>query len=178
MPVVPDGDGGAPLVAGDGARPPKAVGDEGLGSGADGKVAAVPVASSVAVVTGSGRGSASTVPAPALGPEVRRRRLRAPAARARPPAASRTLRGRGLRWRPRTRGARGPDSAGAGSWDTGGSCRWGAVAALVSPCGLVGVFVVITVPPRNGPSPMHMRPLRAVRDARYALPWGGWAELG
>ncbi|BCL22633.1 hypothetical protein GCM10017668_44760 [Streptomyces tuirus] len=52
------------------------------------------------------------------------------------------------------------------------------MAALLSSGGFAVVFVVITVLPRIGPSPLHLRPLCAVGDARYALPWAVGSELG
>lgn len=102
--VVPaDGAGGflgcVPVV---GARllPPMADVAEGSAVGAVAAVAAVFAGWSVppSLVLVPRRGSASAVPGePAPGSGVTRTRLSTPAARARPPAASSTLRGRGLR---------------------------------------------------------------------------------
>ncbi|KUO21610.1 hypothetical protein AQJ91_07450 [Streptomyces dysideae] len=93
------------LVVGAAVGPPMAEGADGLPSGTAPKVAAVFVARSVSVLVslpGAGSGVPFAVLSPsAPGSGISRTRLSAPAARTRPPAASRTLRGRGRRCRPR-----------------------------------------------------------------------------
>ncbi|OIK05045.1 hypothetical protein BIV23_14625 [Streptomyces monashensis] len=141
---------------GAGFLPPMTAVAEGGAVGEPVTVAAVFAACSVVAVA---RGSASAVAGESVpGSEATRTRLSAPAARARPPAARSSLRGRGLRCRPRRTPLGEVASSGAAS----------VVETAVRNWARIGVMAPLPA----------VRPGCAVADARYAVLWAMCGESG